>query len=289
MSKGQVMQQISQMPFMHCNAEGKLLEFNEAAVKLFGGLETLRLYFGTARFQGIFQQLASSRAPYIEGVKQNGKNYDLIISPYTSLHGETQFSVLLQASDPWERWSDGDQHIRFMIQEVIDCIADGIIIVDADGYVRQTNRSYELMVDIKKEEYADQHVQLLQDTGYTHASLTPMVVKQEQVVTIVDVRNDKDLLLTGVPFRNNQKEIIGVICNVRDVSELQQLKRKLDESKKNERLFREQLMKISQGSGKKSIITTNKKMRQIFELALKIASTNSSVLILGEKIGRAHV
>ncbi|HBI26680.1 MAG TPA: hypothetical protein DDY25_02990, partial [Peptococcaceae bacterium] len=215
-------------------------------------------------------------------VKQSGKNYDLFITPSASIQGQTEYSIFLKAADPWERWSKGDPNIRFMIQEVIDCIADGIIVVDADGYVRQTNRSYELMVDINKEEYEDIHVQSLLDKGYTHTSLTPMVVKQNQTVTVVDVRNDKDLLLTGVPFRNNQKKIIGVICNVRDVSDLQQLKRELDESKKNERKFREQLIKFSQQQGEKNIITKSKKMRQIFELAQRVALTTSSVLILGD-------
>lgn len=290
MYNGQSTLQFNQMPFLYCNAGGKVLDFNEAAVKLFGGLEALRAYFGTSRFHSIFQQSASSKEPYIESVKLNGKNYDLIITPYTSQQGFTEFSVLLKITDPWERWAEGDQNIRFMIQQVIDCIADGIIVVDADGYVRQTNRSYELMVEINKEEYKDKHVKLLEDSGYTHASLTPMVVKQKQKVTIVDVRNDKDLLLTGVPFHNNQNQIIGVICNVRDVSELQQLKRKLDESKKNERIFREQLITFSQGQDEKQIITTNKRMKQIFELALKIAPIDSSVLILGDSgVGKGIV
>jgi TyrR family helix-turn-helix protein len=270
------------MPFLHCNANGEVVDYNEAAIKVFGGLDALRAYFYTPHFQSIFQQLSTSEAPYIEVVKQSGKNYDLFITPSASIQGQTEYSIFLKAADPWERWSKGDPNIRFMIQEVIDCIADGIIVVDADGYVRQTNRSYELMVDINKEEYEDIHVQSLLDKGYTHTSLTPMVVKQNQTVTVVDVRNDKDLLLTGVPFRNNQKKIIGVICNVRDVSDLQQLKRELDESKKNERKFREQLIKFSQQQGEKNIITKSKKMRQIFELAQRVALTTSSVLILGD-------
>jgi TyrR family helix-turn-helix protein/PAS domain S-box-containing protein len=282
MYEGESALQTGRTPFLHCNAEGEALDYNEAAVKAFGGLEALQIYFRSSRFQEIFQQLASSREPYIEKIRRNDKNYDLTITPSSSLQGTPVFTVLLQSTDPWERWAEGDQNIRLMIQEVIDCIADGIIVVDAAGYVRQTNRSYELMVDINKEEYENKHVQLLQDTGYTHASLTPMVVKQKQKVTIVDVRNNKDLLLTGVPFRNNEKQIVGVICNVRDVSELQQLKRKLDESKKNERIFREQLITFAQGQDEKQVITTNKKMRQIFELALKIAPIDSSVLILGD-------
>lgn len=270
-----------QIPFLHCDADGKVVNFNEAAVNLFGGLEELRDYFNTDHCQHIFKQLTSSMEPYVESFKKNESNYDLIIMPYR-VQGHTGFNILLKTVDPWERWAEADPNIRSVVQEVIDCIADGIIVVDADGYVRQTNNSYELMVEIDKEEYKDKHVQLLKDKGYTHASLTPMVVKQNGPVTIVDVRNDKDLLLTGVPIRNNQKKIIGVICNVRDVSELQELKRKLDESKKNERLIREQLIKYSQEQLDKGIITNNKVMKEIYQLAIKVAPTDSSVLITGE-------
>ncbi len=282
MNDEQSILKVSQLPLLHCNVDAKVLDFNAAAVRLFGGLEGLVEYIGTPHFQHIFRQLAVSGDTYIEGIHQGGKNYDLIVTPYTCLKGNTEFSVLCKTTDAWERWVEGDHNILSLTQEVIDCIADGIIVVDAAGYVRQTNHSYELMVGIKKEEYENQHVQSLLETGYTHSSLTPMVVERDQEVTIVDVRNDKDLLLTGVPIRNNQSKIVGVICNVRDVSELQQLKRKLDESKKNERMYLERLNKFSKEQEKNQIITRNKKMQQLFDLSLKVASIDSTILVSGE-------
>ena len=40
-----------QVAFLQCDTDGKVVEFNEVAVNLFGGFEKLRAHFNTGHYQ----------------------------------------------------------------------------------------------------------------------------------------------------------------------------------------------------------------------------------------------
>lgn len=188
----------------------------------------------------------------------------------------------VERAEAWQSWSGGDKSIFAMTQMIIDAVADGIIIVDAKGIVRHTNKSYELMSNICKEDYAGQHVDTLVEKGLIHQALSPMVIEKKEPISIVDLRNDKDMLLTGTPLFSRNGEVICVLCNVRDVTELRNLKEQLSVSKKMQQNYLRRLEEAISANSHDIVQTSNPKMQKIADIAIRVAPTNSNILLLGE-------
>lgn len=208
--------------------------------------------------------------------------YEMFLVPYPAIENPEVITIIFHLFEAWDRWSRGDENVFALTQEIIDAVADGIIIVDAKGIVRQTNKSYDLMANIQKEDYINLHVDSLVKSSLIHQALTPQVVKRREPISIVDLRNYKDLLLTGTPLFERNGEVICVLCNVRDVSELRTLKEQLSESKKVQQDYIKRLEEAMSSHLFKDIITNSPNMQQIIDLALRVAPFDSTILLLGE-------
>lgn len=274
----------NKIALLYISVEGGLLRYNDFAVKMFKDIEKMKSFLALPRLKALVLGTSQIDNLYVEKYLINYENmsYNMTIFPYPGVTGAKEFILAIEPAEAWERWIQGEQSTVAIIQSVIDAISDGIIIVDANGYVRQTNRSYNRMVNIEKDDYAGKHTHELLEAGMIHAELTPMVVEQDRAVSIVDLRNDKDILMTGTPIRNIKGKIISVVCNVRDVSELRHLKELLEASKKTERMYLQQLEQITKEQRERRFIVESPKMQQIVNLCMRVAPTDSTITITGE-------
>ena len=63
-------------------------------------------------------------------------------------------------------------------------------------------------------------------------SVTSLVLEKKEPVTIMhDIKTGKRVLITGNPAFNEKGEIVRVVTNVRDMTELNNLKKQLEETK----------------------------------------------------------
>lgn len=269
---------------LYVSGNMELLRYNSYALEFFHSMAGIHRFLAFPRLKVLLSGLLYMENMYSEKylIHYDGSPYNMMIYLYRGVTGETEYILSIEPADAWERWLQGEQASVAMIQSVIDAISDGVILVDAASYVRQTNKTYNHMVDIQAEDYAGHHTHELFEAGMIHAELTPMVIDQDKEVSIVDLRNDKDILMTGTPIRDKKGKIISVLCNVRDVSELRHLKEKLEASKRSEQRYLNQLKEFKREAGKKQFIAQTPKMQQIMDLSLRIAPTDSSVLISGE-------
>lgn len=122
-------------------------------------------------------------------------------------------------------------------------------------------------------------------SGIIDRSVICGVIDKKKTVTIMqELRNGKKVLVTGSPvFNEDDGSIALVVTNVRDITELIELKDKLHERtlEANRYLAELDKMKILQQQ-KTKFATKSKKILEILELAIKASQFDSNILIMGE-------
>lgn len=147
---------------------------------------------------------------------------------------------------------------------------DAIYIVDQNGITLRTNNAIERLTGIPKEYYIGKDLRYLEKRGIVEKSVSFEVMKQKKPVSVIQENAlGKVLLITGSPVFNQQGEVIRVVTNLRDISELNHLRQELS-----------QLRKFH--AGEEPMIVVSKSMERVVELTRRVANTGTTVLLLGE-------
>ena len=168
--------------------------------------------------------------------------------------------------------------------DIIECSYDGIYITDGQANTIFLNRAYEKITGMKKKEMLGRNMKYLEKNRFISKSCTLMVLKYKRSITIQQsFKTGKKVLVSSSPIFDEDGNITMVVTNVRDVTELYELKEQLEKNKKlTEKYYsqveamRNQLLDFS------DIIAEDNKMLSILEVAKKVAKVDTTVLLLGE-------
>lgn len=168
------------------------------------------------------------------------------------------------------------------LDAIIEAVEDGIVVANSECYIVRANEAYQRMTGITAKEFVGKHVSVLLSEGYMHISVTEMVIERKSRVDVIDIRNGKDLLFTGMPVFDDSGKVIYVVTAVRDVSELKEMKELLASSEKEKTNYIHELELLRSQESFKKIITRNLEMQNNIEMARYVAKVDTTVLILGE-------
>ena len=179
--------------------------------------------------------------------------------------------------------NDGDEK-DFLLEVLRACFysQDGIYTVSADGTSLMFNAAYETITGVSGEEFIGKHVNTLVEEGYFKQSAAGKVLASLKQETIVqELRNGKMILVTSTPIFDKVGNLHRVLSNVRDMPVLKQL---YEELLKKEALIEsyKQTIQSRRKEETDSIISESSSMKRVVQFAEKLASTESTVLILGE-------
>ncbi|MDI3534840.1 MAG: hypothetical protein PWQ82_1205 [Thermosediminibacterales bacterium] len=167
-----------------------------------------------------------------------------------------------------------------ILESVINSAYDGIIIVDENGYITKFNRAYENFLGIKEKDILGKHVTDVIENTRMH-----IVVKtgKEEIGHVQRIQGH-DMIASRIPIKRNGK-IIGAVGKVlfQDIQELKALAQRLRvlESKLNH--YKGEIIRMQEAKYSfDNIITQNKQMERLKEIARRAAESNSTVLIQGE-------
>ncbi|RJR46830.1 MAG: PAS domain S-box protein [Desulfobacteraceae bacterium] len=178
------------------------------------------------------------------------------------------------------------------LNAIIDSSFDGLWICDGEGRVVRINKASEEINDIRAEQVLDRKMEDLVGEGLIDRSVTLEVLKKRAAVTIIQkLRNGKQVLVTGNPVFDKKGDIRMVVVNDRDITELNKLRKELEESRALSRRYQKEL---SHAHGKKGLFTDvvvrSESMQRVFETAIRVAEVDSTVLIGGESgVGKGLV
>ncbi len=179
---------------------------------------------------------------------------------------------------------DYAQKLNRQLDSIINSSYDGIYIADAQGVGVKVNRAYERITGVKPEELLGKSMKQVVDEGIVSESVTLKVLRAKKPITIVQKVRGKEVLATGSPVFDEEGRLINVITNIRDISELNQLKRDLQETKALSEKYFSELTRLRQKEAQEDdgLVAQSKEMREILHLARRLGQFDSSVLILGE-------
>jgi PAS domain S-box-containing protein len=165
-----------------------------------------------------------------------------------------------------------------------DSIDDGICVVNAQGIVTGINKGYTDITEIKEEEIVGKPIQELLDKKYFSHAVSLEVLEKKQKVSAMSTifRNDRKVLLVGIPFMDENNNIIKVITVMRNLTELMRLKEQLEDAEMKKRQYREELNSLKRNRNENGFIGNHPSMIRVKELIEYVAKTDATVLITGE-------
>lgn len=164
------------------------------------------------------------------------------------------------------------------MKDIVDNAYQGMVLVDKEGRILKW--CYEKLLGIKEEDVLGKHVDEVIENTRLH-----VVVKtgQKELCDIQRIQG-RDMLASRIPIIQDGK-VIGAIGTVlfRNIDEIRALAKRLEMLEKTVDKYKNEISKMySARYTFDSIVTQNKKMMELKEIAAKAAATDSTVLIQGD-------
>ncbi|HEY6006558.1 MAG TPA: sigma 54-interacting transcriptional regulator [Anaeromyxobacter sp.] len=168
-------------------------------------------------------------------------------------------------------------------EAIIDSSADGLWICDGQANVLRVNPASERLNAITAAQVVGRNMRDLVQEGFIDRSVTLEVIRTGGPVNMFQTRKDRKLMVGGVPVRDDAGRIIRVVVNERDITEIDALHRQIEEHENMRDRFRDQMLEMQlEKIESRRVIAKSPCMQKALRQAIKVASVDSTVLILGE-------
>lgn len=166
------------------------------------------------------------------------------------------------------------------LDAVFESSYDGLYITDGEANTLRLNEAFERILGVKAEECIGRNMRELVAEGvYSRSGTLLALEKQDQVTITLQAKTWKTALVTSTPIRDEHGNIILVVTNVRDISELNELQEKLGHAEGLSRFFQSELQEMKLRT---QCVIHSSKMRELISMVVRIAAVDSTVLIQGE-------
>ena len=185
--------------------------------------------------------------------------------------------------------SEAEHSLRFYqemtreLDAIIDSSSDGLFVCDAQANVIRVNPASERIHRIKAEEVIGRNMVDLIREGFIDRSAALEAIQAQKTVSLLQHKGGRKLISTGTPVFDAEGRVIRVVVSERDITEIDQLQRRLEEQEALKDGFRNQLTEMQQVDlAARRIIARSPRMLKTLQQALKVSAAESSVLIAGE-------
>lgn len=261
---------------------GKILYVNESARKMVEGSSV------------VFEELLECLGQEVDLVRGSGR-YQIDVGParivcrvnprYLSgeRHGST---IVLHQSKHSECVMQEMDVVSSIFEELNVCLEsshDGIMVSDGMGNVIRLNAALEKLIGVKRRDILGRNVADLVQEGVYESSAILQVIETGKTATVVIDHNGRQLLITGSPVYNANSAMTAVVANIRDMSELNDLRQKLEQQQMIAEKYSKELAHIArQQSAQTSFVACSREIKTILATIHSISEVDSTVLISGE-------
>ena len=159
-----------------------------------------------------------------------------------------------------------------LLEIIFDNVANGIYIVDGKGVTIQVNKPFEEMSGFTNDELVGRSLyDLVGPDNYFSGSASLLVIEKKLPVTATySTRTGRKLLVKGRPVFDDRGEIRYIINTIWDLTVVQYSK-KIDADTARTQMLNEE-----------DIVTCSQNMSDVIDLAIRVAGTDSTILLTGE-------
>ena len=184
------------------------------------------------------------------------------------------------------------QKLHKELEVIFESSCDGLFVSDGNANCLRVNRSYEEITGTRREYLIGRNTKSLVEDKIVDTSVTLEVLKQKKQISLLQVINEKkEVMVTGNPVWDDDGKISKVVVNVRDITELNELKRQLEETQKKRNFYFQTLQEYQETEHALKVMVTNSlDMRKILEKSVKAAKVEVLVLLTGESgVGKSRL
>lgn len=266
--------------------DGMIRTFNSAAQKVFGYLKEDVIgkryldVFPNGRLISVFNSGETMTGQkYYHGDKTLLCNYAPIVTA-DKVVGAISVSQDISEIEEISRELRHTKELKDEMDAVIEASFDSFFVTDAKGTVLSINEAYTRITGLKPEEVLGKTMYELVELGYIDRSATVEVIKTKKPVTFTqNIKNGRTMLVTGNPIFNKDGELVRVLTNGRDITELNKLKHEVEHATELNLHYQRELLKYRDSV---DYVVKSEKLKEIFDLIYRLGKVDSTVLILGE-------
>lgn len=235
----------------------------------------------------IIESLQTGRTFQTEKLKGGGVELVSNISPVITDGAIAGVVSVFQDTSEIEAISKELNFFRDMkgwLDTIINSSFDGLWICDHEGNALMLNKASERINGVEAARVIGKNMRELVQEGMFDKSVTLEVLEKKAPVTMIQkVRGDKKILVTGNPIFNDNGDIVFVVANDRDMTELDNLRSQLQEAKALAKGYISKLARLQlEEADLSNIVFRSAEMQIIIEMAIRVAQVDSTILLLGE-------
>ncbi len=165
---------------------------------------------------------------------------------------------------------------------------DGFYIANNEGRVTRVNSAWERICGFPRSVIIGKKAQELVENNCFDQSVAVEAMNQKRSVTLLvnittGPRKGSQVMATGTPIFDGEGNLEQVVVNVRDMTDLEQLRRRLDATVELNRRYASELEQVRlQQLKMEDLIVRSSSMKRVTEMAVRIAIVDSTVLVMGE-------
>jgi TyrR family helix-turn-helix protein/PAS domain S-box-containing protein len=168
------------------------------------------------------------------------------------------------------------------LSDIINLSADGLVSVDGNGTLLRMNHAYEQIVGVKAEEFVGKPVIMLKEKGFMPDLVSTHVLKDLKQKNMYLKIREKDVLLTGRPVFNNSGELVRIVANIRDLTDLNELKEEIQKFSQLTSRYETELKRLRAKEFAGTLVGNSPEMQKVVDKVVQVAQVDSNVLICGE-------
>ena len=178
------------------------------------------------------------------------------------------------------------RQLNHQLETIFNSSSDGIQLADSKGNIIKVNKASEKLNDMNAKNFIGKNYADLLEKGWFDRSVVQEVFQTKRKVSILQyvAKAKKYLLITGTPVFDDEDNILLVVINERDMTQLNTIHEQLEQTRSIAEKYKDELAEMSMLELKKQeIIAKSEEMRLVLKIALKLARLKASnILVLGE-------
>ncbi|PEL00133.1 RNA polymerase subunit sigma-54 [Bacillus toyonensis] len=180
------------------------------------------------------------------------------------------------------------ERVLMDLKDVFEYAFDEIFVTDEQGIIVRVNSTCERHYQLAAEELVGKHVKELQKDGIFYPSATLEVIEKKRPIELVQTTKSGEYLHVRTrPVFDDEGNLRRVISYSRDLTELYQLRQKVEEMDNQLKTYKKELRETYEHEG---LIFKSIAMQKIIETIKKVSVVDSTVLVLGETgVGKSRL